>query len=77
MEYKEFREIIENCTNVVEVHEDDFKILCDFIIINDIVTLHNINTINLVQKECLWFNNHSINLDDLESLSIHEVRSYL
>lgn len=77
MKYNEFRKIMSKCKNVVEVHEDDFKILCNFIIINDIFTLHDISRINLVNKDCLWFNEHRINLEDIETIHIHEVRSYL
>lgn len=88
MKMKEFKRILnEHCKNNrgIEVHKNDFKILSDYIIINDTVTLHGIHRIHLVGDEktnnkediVVWFNNHNIQLSDLNELSIGKVKSYL
>lgn len=77
MDYKEFRDVMSSCERVVEVHEDHFKIMCDYIKINNIFTLNGITDINLVEQDCLWFNNHCIHLADVESISISEIRCCL
>lgn len=84
MNKNELREIlIDYCKNHgVESHEDDFKILCNFIIINNMITFHNIHSIRLVESACnddivVWFNEHHMMLSDINKINIHKVRSYL
>lgn len=88
MKIKEFKKIVsEHCENNrgIEVHKNDFKILSDYIIINNVITLHGIHRIHLVGDEktdnendiVVWFNNHNMQLSDLNELSIGKVRSYL
>ena len=85
MKLQQLREIILNCKYVVEVHENDFKVMTDYVRINDIITMHDINHIDIVGADktndvddiTVWFNNHYINLGDIESLKIREVRSCL
>jgi len=78
MDYKEFREVIENFEDCIEVHDDQFKIMCNFIILNDMLTFTSVDDIHLVGKNTLWFNRtFHINLNDVEDISINPVRSYL
>ena len=78
MKYNEFRELMEEYEDAVEVFEDDFKLLCEFVIVNDIFTLRGIHRVNLVNRDCLWFNSDfSISLEDVECIKIHEVESCL
>ena len=48
MKLQQLREIILNCKYVVEVHENDFKVMNDYVRINDIITLHDITRIDIV-----------------------------
>ena len=85
MKLQELRDIILDCEHVLEVHENDFKCINDYVRINDIITLHDISHIDIVGADkaddvdeiTVWFNNHYINLGDIESLKIREVRSCL
>ena len=85
MELQELKDIILDCEYVLEVHENDFKCMNDYVRINDIITLHDVNHVNIVGADktddvneiTVWFNNHYINLGDIESLKIGEVRSCL
>ena len=83
MKLQQLRDIILNCKYVVEVHENDFKVMNDYVRINGIITLHDIDHIDIVGADktddeiTVWFNNHYINLGDIESLKIREVRSCL
>lgn len=85
MKLQELREIILNCKYVVEVHENDFKVMNDYVRINDIITLHDITRIDIVgvdetddiDEVTVWFNNHRINLVDIKSLRISEIISCL
>ena len=83
MKLQDLREIILDCEYVIETHKNDFKIMNDYVRINDIITLHDIDHIDIVGVDktddeiTVWFNNHYINLDDIESLKIAEIRSCL
>lgn len=85
MELKELKEIILNNEHVVEEFKNDFKVLTDYVLINDVMTLRNINHIKTVGDENtdnpteinVWFNEHCIMLSDIKTLSIGKVRTYL
>lgn len=83
MKLQDLREIILDCEYVIETHKNDFKIMNDYVRINDIITLHDIDHIDIVGADktddeiTVWFNNHYINLDDIKSLKIAEIRSCL
>ena len=85
MKLQKLRDMILDCECVLEVHENDFKCMTNYVRINDIITLHDINHIDIVGADktddvdeiTVWFNNHYINLGDIESLRIREVRSCL
>ena len=83
MKLQDLREIILNCEYVIETHKNDFKIMNDYVRINDIITLHDIDHIDIVGADktddemTVWFNNHYINLDDIKSIKIAEIRSCL
>ena len=85
MKLQKFRDIILDCEYVLEVHENDFKCMNDYVDINDIITLHDINHVRIIGADktddvdeiTVWFNNHYINLGDIKSLKIGEIRSCL
>lgn len=87
MNIKEFREILTmHCEDQgIEVHRNYFKIISNYVFINDLITLNNISKIKLVGDEhtdnpkdiTVWFNRNHIQLSDIERLSIGRVRSYL
>ena len=83
MKLQDLREIILDCEYVIETHKNDFKIMNDYVRINDIITLHDIDHIDIVGADktddemTVWFNNHYINLDDIKSIKIAEIRSCL
>lgn len=85
MELQELRDIILDCEYVVEVHENDFKVMNDYVLINDIITLHDITRIDIVGANetddtdgvTVWFNNHRIDLVNIKSLRISEIISCL
>ena len=83
MKLKNLRDIILDCEHVIETHENDFKVMNDYVRINDIITLHDIDHIDIVGADktddeiTVWFNNHYINLGDIKSLKIAEIRSCL
>ena len=85
MKLQQLREIILNCKYVVEVHENDFKVMNDYVLINDIITLHDITRIDIVGADetddtdgvTVWFNNHRIDLVNIKSLRISETISCL
>ena len=83
MKLKDLRNIILDCEYVIETHKNDFKIMNDYVRINDIITLHDIDHIDIVGADktddeiTVWFNNHYINLGDIKSLKIAEIRSCL
>ena len=85
MKLQKLRDMILDCEYVLEVHENDFKCMTKYIRINDIITLHDIHHIDIIGADktddvdeiTVWFNNHYINLGDIESLRIREVRSCL
>ena len=85
MKLQELRDIILNCEYVVETHKNEFKLMNDYVRINDIITLHNINKIDIVGADKtddvdeidVWFNSHYIVLSDIKSLKIAEIRSCL
>ena len=83
MKLKDLRNIILDCEYVIETHKNDFKVMNDYVRINDIITLHDIDHIDIVGADktddeiTVWFNNHYINLDDIKSLKIAEIRSCL
>lgn len=85
MKLQELKDIILDCEYVLEVHKNDFKCMNDYVRINGIITLHNINHIDIIGADktddvdeiTVWFNNHYIKLGDIESLKIGEVRSCL
>ena len=85
MKLQELKDIILDCEYVLEVHENDFKCMTNYIRINGIITLHDIHHIDIIGADkaddvdeiTVWFNNHYINLGDIESLKIGEVRSCL
>ena len=83
MKLNNLRDIILDCECVIETHKNDFKIMNDYVRINDIITLHDIDHIDIVGADktddeiTVWFNNHYINLDDIKSLKIAEIRSCL
>ena len=85
MELQELRDIILDCEYVVEVHENDFKVMNDYVLINDIITLHDITRIDIVGTDetddtdgvTVWFNNHRIDLVNIKSLRISEIISCL
>ena len=76
MKTKEFREYMKNYEQGIETHEDNFAILSDFVILNDIVTFHHIDSIKLV-GEVLWIGRHNINLHNVTKLYIAKVESYI
>ena len=54
MDIKNFRKVMnEHCSigQGIEEHKNDFKIMCSYVIINDIISLHDINRIKLVGDE--------------------------
>ena len=85
MKKQELKDIILNCKYVVEVHENDFKVMNDYVRINDIITLHDITRIDIVGADetddtdgvTVWFNNHRIDLVNIKSLRISEIISCL
>lgn len=84
MKLQELRDIILNCKYVVEVHENDFKVMNDCIRINDIITLNHIDRIDIVGADgtdddniTVWFNRHHIDLKHIENLKIAEIKSCL
>ena len=85
MKLQELRDIILDCEYVVEVHENDFKVMNDYVLINDIITLHDITRIDIVGTDetddtdgvTVWFNNHRIDLVNIKSLRISEIISCL
>ena len=83
MKLQDLRDIILDCEYVIETHKNDFKIMNDYVRINDIITLHDIDHIDIVGADktddeiTVWFNNHYINLGDIKSLKIAEIRSCL
>ena len=83
MKLQQLRDIILDCEYVIETHENDFKIMSDYVRINGIITLHDIDHIDIVGADktddeiTVWFNNHYIGLEDIESIKIAEIRSCL
>ena len=84
MKLDELREIILNSEYAVEIHKNDFKIMNDYVRINDIITLHDIDHIDIVGADkidddeiTVWFNRHYIGLNDIKSIKIAEIRSCL
>ena len=83
MKLQQLRDIILDCEYVMETHKNDFKVMNDYVRINDIITLHDIDHIDIVganktdDEITVWFNNHYINLDDIKSIKIAEIRSCL
>lgn len=70
-------EIIRECENVVETHKNHFKVMVDFLKINEVVTLQQIFDIRIIE-DIVWFNDiNNIHLEDLNKLELWEVRSYL
>lgn len=84
MKLDELRKIILNSEYAVEIHENDFKVMNDGIRINDIITLNDIDRIDIVGADgtdddgiTVWFNRHHIDLKHIESLKIAEIISCL
>ena len=87
MKYTEFRRIIDNYEQKVETHDNSFSIMCNYTEINGVLTLYGLNDIHLVNPDKdysdenkdidIWFGeNIHMDLEDLESLRICEVRRY-
>lgn len=90
MDIKEFREILtKHCQEVggIEIHKNYFKVLCNFVTINDMITLNYISDIRIIKHEddgdiddkrtTVWFNRNHIKLEDIDTIMIAKVWSYL
>ena len=78
MNKSEFRNIMEEHSFIMEVHKNDWLIMCTYVYINNMLYLNDICRIMLIgnSEPQVWFNKHHMWLKDLKSLSLGKPTAY-